>query len=88
MRIVSINIDVRYLIPVLNYHCLTENESTEGDKTQEEGETDPRPVPEPMDAQDYDTRSEAGSSDGSLNNEEESGESGMSLSLSIYNNSC
>lgn len=84
----SINIDVRYLIPVLNYHCFTENESTEGDKTQEEGETDPRPVPEPMDAQDYDTRSEAGSSDGSLNNEEESGESGMSLSLSIYNNSC
>lgn len=88
MRIVSINIDVRYLIPVLNYHCFTENESTEGNKTQEEGETDPRPVPEPMDAQDYDTRSEAGSSDGSLNNEEESGESGMSLSLSIYNNSC
>lgn len=54
-----------------------ENESMEGDKTQEEGEAEPRPVPEPMDAQDYDTRSEAGSSDGSLNNEEESGESGL-----------
>lgn len=80
--------DVRKMVQVLNYHCFTENESMEGDKTQEEGEAEPRPVPEPMDAQDYDTRSEAGSSDGSLNNEEESGESGMSLSLFIYNNSC
>ncbi|XP_061175398.1 YTH domain-containing protein 1-like [Saccostrea echinata] len=55
-----------------------ENESTEGEKTQEEGETETRPIPEPMDAQDYDTRSEAGSSDGSLNNEE-SGESDLDL---------
>ncbi|XP_022319940.2 YTH domain-containing protein 1-like isoform X1 [Crassostrea virginica] len=52
-----------------------ENESTEGEKTHEEGERDSRPAPVPMDAQDYDTRSEAGSSDGSLGNEEESGDS-------------
>lgn len=64
--------------------CFVENESTEGEKTHEEGERDSRPAPVPMDAQDYDTRSEAGSSDGSLGNEEESGDSGRSTLFMMH----